>query len=244
MNCRRLLLSACAMALVPSAARAGAQDEAAAAARLDALDKRITRLEDLDAIEKVQRTYGYFVDKSQWAELAELFSEDATLEIGGRGVYVGKQQVLAYMQTGFGPDGPREGLLMNHMQFEPIPDVDGDGVHGHQRMRAFVMSNGGWGLPLYENEYVKEGGVWKISRLKGPFTMYAGWEEGWKDKVIANNWPGDRNMSPSDLPPSVVFLMYPSYYIVPYHYPNPVSGRAYIVPLAPAGVLPGAPPGE
>jgi hypothetical protein len=31
---------------------------------------------------------------------------------------------------------------------------------------------------------------------------------------------------------------------VPYHYSNPVSGRAYVVPLAPAGVLQGPPPGE
>lgn len=240
----KLLGLAASAALLVMANPAIAQNASPPGARLNALDKRITRLEDLNAIEKVQRTYGYFVDKNQWAELAELFSKDGTLEIGGRGVYVGRDQVRAYMQTGFGPDGPREGLLMNHMQFQAIPDVDPDGVHGHQRMRAWVMSNGGWGLPLYENDYVKEGGVWKIARLKGPFTMYAGWEEGWKDKVIANNWPGDRNMAPSDLPPSVVFLMYPSYYIVPYHYPNPVTGKAYVVPLAPAGVLPGPPPGE
>ena len=244
MICPKLLSAACTAALLMPAAPAAAQEAPSASARLDALDQRITRLEDLNAIEKVQRIYGYFVDKSQWAELAELFSNDATLEIGGRGVYVGKKQVLAYMQTGFGPDGPRVGQLMNHMQFEPIPDIDPDGIHGHQRMRAFVMSNGGWGLPLYENDYVKEGGVWKISRLKGPFTMYAGWEEGWKDKVIANNWPGDRNMAQSDLPPSVVFVMYPSYYIVPYHYSNPVTGKPYVVPMAPAGALAGPPPGE
>jgi len=30
---------------------------------------------------KLQRTYGYFVDKSQWTQLSELFTDDATLEI-------------------------------------------------------------------------------------------------------------------------------------------------------------------
>ena len=54
------------------------------------------------------------------------------------------------------------------MQFQPIADIDPDGMHAKQRMRAFVMSNGGWGLPLYENEYVKEDGVWKISTLPRP----------------------------------------------------------------------------
>ncbi len=41
------------------------------------------------------------------------------------------------------------------------------------------MSNGGWGLPLYENEYEKgDDGKWRISRLAGPFTMYTSWD-GW-----------------------------------------------------------------
>ena len=62
----------------------------AAAAQLDALDKRVTRLEDANAIEKLQRSYGYFVDKAQWTQLTELFAKDATLEIGGRGVFIGK----------------------------------------------------------------------------------------------------------------------------------------------------------
>ncbi len=198
---------------------------AAAAARLDALGKRIGLLEDANQVEIVQRTYGYFVDKAQWTQLSQLFSKDATLEIGGRGVFVGRDRVLEYMQKAFGPDGPVEGRIINHMQFQPIVDVDPDGLHAKQRMRAFVMSNGGWGIPLYENEYVKEGGVWKISKLHGPFTMYTGWD-GWAKSVIPNTRP-DSFLPPPDLPPTVVYLTYPSYYIVPFHYPNPVTGKPW-----------------
>ena len=79
---------------------------------LAALDARITRLEDLNQIERVQRTYGYFVDKGQWTLLSELFTEDATLEIGGKGVFVGRHRVLEYMQTAFGADGPDFGVLV------------------------------------------------------------------------------------------------------------------------------------
>lgn len=226
-----------AVALLTCSAPAGAQDTAGANARLDALDARIGRLEDMNAVERLQQTYGYLVDKSQWEPLAELFSQDGTLEIGGRGVYTGRERVLAYMQTGFGQDGHGAGQLMNHMQFQPIVDISEDGTRARLRSRAYVMSNGGWGLPLYENEFVKEDGVWKISRLMGPFIMYAGWEKGWKVQVISNTWPGDRDLSPPDLPPSVVYLMYPSYYIVPYHYANPVSGKEYEVPMGQAGVI-------
>jgi hypothetical protein len=75
----------------------------AAPTLLDQLDARITRLEDMNAIERLQRTYGYFVDKGQWTQLSELFTEDATLEIGGKGMFLGRHRVLEYMQTAFGP---------------------------------------------------------------------------------------------------------------------------------------------
>ena len=197
-----------------------------ASEKLDALDGRISRLEDLNQIERVQRTYGYFVDKGQWTPLAELFTEDATLEIGGKGIFLGRDRVLEYMQTAFGADGAGEGMLANHMQFQPIPDVSPDGQTGWIRSRAYVMSVG-WGLPLYENEYEKgEDGKWRISRLTGPFTMYTGWQ-GWGKWAMNNTWP-DKFDPPPDLPPSVVYLTYPAYYIIPFHYPNPVSGKPFI----------------
>ena len=223
----------CFAAGIPAAAQA----QPSAAARLDDLDGRITRLEDMNEIERVQRTYGYLVDKAQWEPLAKLFTEDGTLEIGGRGIYTGRDRVLAYMQTGFGKDGTKAGLVMNHMQFQPVVDVSEDGKTGLVRSRAYVMSSGGWGLPLYENAYRKgEDGKWRISRLTGPFIMYTNWE-GWAKYATPNTWPGDRDLSPPDLPPSVVYLMYPSYYVVPYHYPNPVTGEPYEIPMEQAGVM-------
>src|SRR4051812_12774042 len=92
---RAAIAVALAAAAAPSFAQSagGTAARPSAAERLDALDKRITRLEDLNAIERLQRTYGYFVDKSQWRQLAELFSDDATLEIGGKGLFTGKPRV-------------------------------------------------------------------------------------------------------------------------------------------------------
>jgi len=232
-----------AAALLASAlpAPAFAQDAQAVNAKLDALDARITRLEDLNQIERLQRTYGYFVDKGQWTQLSELFTDDATLEIGGKGLFLGKKRVLEYMQTAFGPDGAKIGLLANHMQFQTLPDVSADGKTGWIRSRAFVMSNGGWGLPLYENEYRKGAdGKWRISRLSGPFTMYTNWD-GWGKNALNNTWP-DKFDPPPDLPPSTVYLTYPAYYIAPFHYPNPVTGKPFRSDTGPVGAY-AAPPG-
>ena len=229
--------AALATALLAAAGPVLAQS---AAERLDALEKRITRLEDMNQIERLQRTYGYFVDKSQWTPLSRLFADDATLEIGGKGIFIGQPRVLEYMQTAFGPDGAKEGVLANHMQFQSIPDISPDGKTGWIRSRAFVMSLGGWGLPLYENEYRKENGVWKISRLTGPFTMYTNWD-GWGKNALNNTWP-DKFDPPPDLPPSTVYLTYPAYYIVPFHYPNPVTGKPFKPDRGEVGAY-AAPPG-
>jgi hypothetical protein len=219
----RILLAALLVATAaPSAAQ---QAQNGAEARLEALEARIDTLEAMNQIEVLQRTYGYFVDKGQWTQLSELFTDDATLEIGGKGLFLGKKRVLEYMQTAFGADGAKENSLANHMQFQSIPDVAPDGRTGWIRSRAYVMSSGGWGLPLYENEYRKENGVWKISRLTGPFTMYSNWE-GWGKDALNNTWP-DKFEPPPDLPPSTIYLTYPAYFIVPFHYPNPVTGRVF-----------------
>jgi hypothetical protein len=218
---RPALFLAAALAAIAVPAAAQTADE-----RLDALDARITRLEDMNAVERLQKTYGYFVDESQWTRLSELFTEDATLEIGGKGLFLGRGQVLNYMHTAFGPDGVKDNVLAQHMQFQPIVDIGADGKTAWVRSRAFVMSNAGWGLPLYENAYAKgDDGIWRISRLSGPFTMYTSWE-GWGRNALNNTWP-DKFDPPPDLPPSTVYLTYPAYYIVPFHYPNPVTGHAF-----------------
>ena len=192
--------------------------------RLIAVSERIEHQQDITEVEILQRAYGYYVDKSQWRSLSELWSEDGTLEIGGRGVFLGRNRVFEYMTVGLGPIGPRNGLLVDHQQFQSIVTVNPDGVTAENRSIAFVMSNGGWGHVYYENDYIKEDGVWKFEALHGPFNMYSGYRIGWLDDIILNTYP-EKFDPPPDLPPSVIYLAYPNYYVEPYHYPNPVTGE-------------------
>ena len=225
---KRLLLL---LALVATPAFA---QQKTAEQQLDELDARITRLEDMNQVEKVQRAYGYFVDKGQWTQLSELFADDATLEIGGKGIFLGKKRVFEYMNTGLGPIGPRDGLLIDHQQFQCLPTIHEDGVTAETRCIAFVMSSGGWGHNYYEDDFVKENGVWKFKKLHGPFNMYAGYKLGWQDNVIVNTYPEKFPPWP-DLPPSIIYLTFPSYYIEPFHYANPVTGKPMPAPSPRAG---------
>jgi len=202
--------------------------------QLNGIGTRLTRLQDLTDIEIVQHTYGYFVDKAQWRSLADLFAQDATLEIGGKGVFVGHDRVFEYMRTGLGPIGPHDGLLIDHQQFQCLPSIEPDGLTGHLRCIAFVMSSGGWGHVYYEDTFVKENGVWKFKQLHGPFNMYAGYKIGWLDHTVLNTYPEKFPPWP-DLPPTVIYLTYPNYYADPFDYPNPVTGRMAPAPSPRAG---------
>ncbi len=209
-------------------------DIAAVEKELVALGTRIERLEDLHEVEIVQHAYGYYVDKAQWKSLADLFADDATLEIGGKGVFLGKQRVYQYMNEGMGAPGPRDGLLIDHQQFQCLPTILEDGVTARARCIAFVMSSGGWGHVYYENVYRKYDGKWKVQTLHGPFNMYSGYRQGWVDNVTVNTFPEKFAPWP-DLPPTVVYLTYPSYYAEPFHYPNPVTGKVAPPPSPRAG---------
>jgi hypothetical protein len=207
--------------------------------QLNALGERITRLQDLTDIEIVQNAYGYYVDKGQWRSISDLFADDATLEIGGKGVFLGKARVFEYMNIGMGgggPIGPKNGSLIDHQQFQCLPTVHEDGVTGEARCIAFVMSSGGWGHVYYEDDYIKENGVWKLKKLHAPFNMYSGYRQGWVDQVTTNTFPEKFAPYP-DLPPTVLYLAYPSYYVEPFHYPNPVTGKPMPQPSPRAGGL-------
>ena len=200
---------------------------------LASLAKRVSLLNDEIEVQNLQRSYGYYVDKAMWDEVSELFADDATLEIGGRGVFVGKPRVNQYMHF-LGKPGPQPRAVFDHSQWQPITHVADDGNTAKQRLRAFVMA-GGMGNPqgsppfavfgecTYENEYVKQNGVWKIAKLYAYFNMYTPYAQGWGKVGMPNTHPEAK--LPPDRPPTVVYQMYPAVGMVPYHYKNPVSGK-------------------
>ena len=62
-------------------------------------------------------------------------------------------------------------------------------------------------------------------RMRVPIAIGTRWQ-GWGHDALNNTWP-DKFDPPPDLPPSTVYLTYPAYYIAPFHYPNPVTGKPF-----------------
>jgi len=198
---------------------------AAAARRVAQLKWQLDRLDDQHQIEILQRTYGYYVDKNLWKQIADLFTDDGTLEIGGRGVFVGKSRVLQYLQW---LGKPQRGILYDHTQIQPIVDVSSDGTVAKGRWRALIFTGGlnidsVIGDAIYENEYRKENGIWKLAKLHAYFKMYSTLEQGWAQLATPNTRP--EKALPPDLPPTTVYDTYPGTLVAPMHYENPVTGK-------------------
>ena len=105
------------------------------------LARKISLLNDEIDVQNLQRSYGYYVDKAMWDEVSDLFADNATLEIGGRGVFVGKKRINQYMHF-LGQQGPKKGAVFDHSQWQPVTHVADDGNTAKQRLRAFIMAGG------------------------------------------------------------------------------------------------------
>ena len=66
---------------------------AALGRRMADLAARAQRLNDEIEVTNLQHTYGYYLDRKMWDDVADLFAADGTMEIGLQGVYVGPRSI-------------------------------------------------------------------------------------------------------------------------------------------------------
>lgn len=198
--------------------------------RIASLERRVARAEDRQEIERLQYVYGYYIDNRMWDEMADLFCERSpSIEIGRRGRYVGKARIRRFLVEVLG--GGRWGLgrreIINHMQLQPVISVAEDGRSARMRSRAVVQGSGPpggdtmlWAEGVYENEYVKEGGHWKIRHLGWVPTFYVelpGFDGAvFQSAPPSEAFPPDRASAPPDDVLGRSFL--------PFHYRHPFTG--------------------
>jgi hypothetical protein len=212
---------------------------AASDPRLAPYVQRVQLLKDHDAIENLQAAYGYYVDKSLWKDVADLFAPDGTFEYGQLGVYRSPAHIRRALLL-FGKEGPEPGKLNNYMQLQSVIHVAPDGHTAKARWRGMVQlsregQNGQWGEGVYENDYVKDGGVWKIARLHFYVTGFTDYDLGWGKSAIPMQ--GQSALYPPDAPPTEVYRSYPGAYIPPFDYLHPVTGKPIDIPEPPDSVL-------
>ena len=197
-------------------------------------DKQIQLLNDIDAIKKLQCAYGYYLEHWMSQEIVDLFSRRE--DVSGtfvEGTYKGQEGIRRYFRPG--RKTPPE-FLHQVMQVSPIITVDpveekawgrwyGYGTicarPANDNIDPIYMS------VIYEMEYVKEDGVWKI--LKLAFQMhYAYAPPKYPPAPPATPADSDAEDRPKLSPDEFAEFdtQYPSGYIYPFHFKHPVTGKA------------------
>jgi hypothetical protein len=203
---------------------------AALEARLADAEARLQRQEDVEAIKRLQRAYGYYLDKSLYRAVADLFTDDGEIEIAARGVYKGRERVHEFLVRllGNGVEGPVHGHVGNHFQLQAIVTVAADGLAAKARWRAWVqvgdlggMAN--WLEGPYEIDYRKEEGVWKIASLIWFPSFTTPYADGWGKTFLqpsqeSADMPPDRRQTHDG-------VTAPEPWVMPFHYVHPVTGK-------------------
>jgi len=209
----------------------------ALAAQLGTLERRAERLSAETDVLNLQNAYGYYADRKLWDDVADLFADKGTMEIGQSGVYVGKASIRRGLEQ-FGPAGLRAGEINDYVFMQPIVTVATDGASAKTRgvylgTTGRVGERAEWREGLYENEYVRENGIWKIAALHVYPRLVTDYDKGWAIDAQALDPPSTE--FPPDRPATSAYESYPKFVIPPFHFRHPVTGRPPQYPSAHVG---------
>ena len=152
------------------------------------LEKRITILEDIEAIKKLKARYCAVCDDDHNPdEITKLFADDGIWEGDGIGAHTGHAAIRKLFE------GFRDRISFSqHNVMNPRIEVDGDRARGiWYFLGPFTFRKGNrarWLAARYEDDYVKVKGEWKFLHLRAIGRMSAPYETGWANKEAG--WTG------------------------------------------------------
>ncbi len=176
----------------------------------------VERAESVRTVKRLQEMYAQYSQFGLWTDMAALFADNARLSYG-KDEAQGREAIQSYFLTRFGEGthGLKPGSLHTQMILRPLINVSADGQSAKGRWWEFSMTGqlgvkAEWAAGIFENEYVRERGVWKISRMRyNP--MFAGpYATGWRNidedqKIVPYHFTPDETGIPvPDLPASAM----------------------------------------
>jgi hypothetical protein len=143
------------------------------------IEKRITVLEDIEAIKILKARYCAICDDDHNPEkIASVFAEDGIWEGGDFGKAQGHQAIRKLFE-GF----KKLISFSQHNLMNPIIEVNGDYAKGTWYLLGpftFREKNDArWIACRYEDDYVKINGEWKYKHLRAFIRVHAEYEKGW-----------------------------------------------------------------
>jgi len=141
----------------------------ALAEQLAALARRVTYLEDLQEIQRLQSQYAHYLFTQRFDRIVDdCFAKkaaDVSVEFSDSGVYRGLASIRA-LYAAFMATKQIPGFFILHMAVNPYIEIARDGLsaRSHWLSPGAVGSNtsAGWVWGPYYVDYVKEEGAWRI----------------------------------------------------------------------------------
>lgn len=164
------------LTIPPSALQAASKKSS-----LGDLTARLQQMEDEVAVLNLQNTYGYYLERKMWDDVADLF--------GGSGPQMRKD-----LEARFGAPRLKTGELWEHVNFGTVVTIARNGRSANARsveLRQLGQLNEyqRWELGTYENEFVKENGVWRFKAVHYSPRLIANYEDGWAKTKPLPNFP-------------------------------------------------------
>jgi len=168
---RRQLLFTLIAATWAAVQVAPADDLAAIRARLTQIESSLHNAEALRDIKRLQYSYAHYAESGLWLDLGDLFAADGVAHYA-QGDFRGPESLRKFylQELGRGQLGLAEGRIYPHIMIQPVVTVAEDGKTAKGRWHVIAMlgsygASASWAGVVYENKYVFENGVWKISEL-------------------------------------------------------------------------------
>jgi hypothetical protein len=150
-----------------------------------AIEERLSRLEDIEAIKNLKARYAYYCDHGYDADgMASLFVEDSLWTSNSFGTYQGRQAIHEFQSK-----ISSEILWALHFMICPVVDVSDDGQTatgtfyliefatmtrpGGNEKDAVVMS------AIYTDQFVRENGEWRFKEVSVEFHQVSDLDKGW-----------------------------------------------------------------
>jgi len=130
------------------------------------LEERITRLEDIEAIRCLQARYQRCLDTRDFDGVSDCFTDDVVSSYGnGSMSYDGKEAVIGFLKDAMTLDMPSSHLI--HGGEIDVQDTSNAKakwyLEDHLEHRKYKLKL--HGAAIYDVEYVKVDGVWRIKSI-------------------------------------------------------------------------------
>lgn len=145
------------------------------------LAARVQQLEDIESIRRLKARYCDCADHRDETGWSTLFTDDAVWDGGRFGRIEGIEEIEEFFH-----EIPKRVPFSKHYVTNAIIDVDGDEARARWYLIAactVALGNEAvWGAGVYDEEYRRVDGAWRIHRLRFDPAFWSPVTEGWVAK--------------------------------------------------------------